>query len=377
MINIQEPTISSEKKPSSTVGPSSKMPAIPTAETASHTSTNKPKKKSKKGLLLSIVVGLLLLVGSGAGYWLTQQSQDIRQQASTPSYAGHTGYNYNTGQLITPGTQAWTDAIANGDQIAGTYYHGGNLYMIGGTETAWVKYAAQFANNPTAIEAINHSFSNPSDGRDTESRIITPRLSTTATDDTGYNAITLKDGKYYYLGIPITGTEYNGYFYIDQASLQRLNDNNLTWVPNGTGCGDITHDEIDCNAWHFTQCLNLGSGQNGVGCDVDNPNPTGTPHTPHPTTHPSPSPGPQCLDITLDNPDVELNEQTTFTCSEVTGADHYIFRVISPDSTITELAATGRVSEAYTVEQSGKYFAQCQICTGTVDTTCHEWEPLP
>lgn len=107
------------------------------------------------------------------------------------------------------------------------------------------------------------------------------------------------------------------------------------------------------------------------------------PSSPNPSNPPPPSPtptlppGPQCLDITMNNPAAEIGDQTTFTCGTVAGADHYIFRVINPDSTATQLNATGRISEAFSITESGTYYAQCQICTGANDSTCLPWETLP
>lgn len=43
----------------------------------------KPKKKTNFRTILGALVLVLLLVGGGAGLWLSQQSQDVRQQAST------------------------------------------------------------------------------------------------------------------------------------------------------------------------------------------------------------------------------------------------------------------------------------------------------
>jgi hypothetical protein len=79
----------------------------------------------------------------------------------------------------------------------------------------------------------------------------------------------------------------------------------------------------------------------------------------------------------MDNPTAELGDQTTFTCGEVTGAVSYVFRVMDPNGIISNLNATGQISAPYLINQSGTYFAQCQICTGSTQASCHDWETLP
>jgi hypothetical protein len=72
--------------------------------------------------------------------------------------------------------------------------------------------------------------------------------------------------------------------------------------------------------------------------------------------------------------DPEFGDAVTFTCGLVNGADHYIFRVIEPDGTIVNLQATGATSAQYTIDQAGAFAAQCQICTGAAESTCHPYE---
>lgn len=97
-----------------------------------------------------------------------------------------------------------------------------------------------------------------------------------------------------------------------------------------------------------------------------------------------PAVGPQCLSISLTNvsnptapatADPAFGDAVTFTCGLVAQADHYIFRVIEPDGTIVNLTATGATSAQYNIDQSGAFVAQCQICTGAAESTCHAYEP--
>lgn len=96
-----------------------------------------------------------------------------------------------------------------------------------------------------------------------------------------------------------------------------------------------------------------------------------------------PPTGPQCLSLSLTNvsnptapatADPELGDAVTFTCGLVNGAQRYIFRVIEPDGTIVNLQSTGATSAQYTIDQDGAFGAQCQICTGAADSTCHAYE---
>lgn len=97
-----------------------------------------------------------------------------------------------------------------------------------------------------------------------------------------------------------------------------------------------------------------------------------------------PAVGPMCLSISMTNAsnptapataDPEFGDAVTFTCGLVNGANRYIFRVIEPDGTIVNLTATGATSAQYNIDQSGAFVAQCQICTGAAESTCHAYEP--
>jgi hypothetical protein len=71
--------------------------------------------------------------------------------------------------------------------------------------------------------------------------------------------------------------------------------NGETWVPSGTGCV-TTEQKTDpnsphyCYRWHWTTCLNEGTGLSGVGCDVvGSSNPSNPPS--NPSNPPSNPPG--------------------------------------------------------------------------------------
>jgi hypothetical protein len=97
-----------------------------------------------------------------------------------------------------------------------------------------------------------------------------------------------------------------------------------------------------------------------------------------------PAIGPMCLDIDLVNSqngtplteDPSFGDTIKFTCAEVADIDNYTFRVIEPDGAIVNLDSTGMTSEAYTITKDGKHFAQCQICTSEDDLSCLDYEAL-
>ncbi len=95
-----------------------------------------------------------------------------------------------------------------------------------------------------------------------------------------------------------------------------------------------------------------------------------------PTPPPTNPPGPVCLNVTASKTKPQLNDSITFTCGQVNGANHYEFRIKSPDGKITNLSATGNVSQAFKVTKPGKHSAQCRICTGADASTCQGYESL-
>jgi hypothetical protein len=97
-----------------------------------------------------------------------------------------------------------------------------------------------------------------------------------------------------------------------------------------------------------------------------------------------PAVGPMCLSIsmnnlsnpTADSADPEIGDAITLTCGEVAEAQRYIFRITQANGAVTNLLATGRTSESFTIADAGGYVAQCQICTGASDDTCLPYEPI-
>ncbi len=146
-----------------------------------------------------------------------------------------------------------------------------------------------------------------------------------------------------------------------------------------TGCGQW--DQVcvgGTNAGHLCGDFAIVNDSCGGG-----PTPTVTPtSTPTPTPTPTPVVGPQCLNISTSIEDPEIGDNVTFTCAQVDQATRYKFQVVRQvdGQTVetTPLQATGRISEPYTVEQPGTYYAQCQICfkDDQNQEQCHAFEPI-
>ncbi len=144
-------------------------------------------------------------------------------------------------------------------------------------------------------------------------------------------------------------------------------------------CNDICTSNSQCTAADSRfRCLDTATGNKK--CRLPS-NPT--------SNTCQPPAGPQCLAVRLrkgdgvtpirfgDN-DPKRGESITIFCPDVEGADHYKFRVIEPDGTRQPVGASDNknISRPYTITRKGKFFAQCQICTGADNSTCNPWENL-
>ena len=211
--------------------------------------------------------------------------------------------------------------------------------------------------------------------------------------------------------------------YLTQTAYNNLPPGQI-WSPYNTGCGDGVHDNPDqttipgvgntnesyagdCSTWHFTQCLNEGTGVNGLGCDIiDTPNitteeppdepptepPTTQPPTGTPTGTPTAPPELLCTDLEMlnslgdlmegdDDQDLISGDQVRFRGSssdddnpEVT----FEFRILPPNTyawqnlTNTSSGSTAKnISAPYTVISSGHHIVQSRVCLSGV---CQAWE---
>ena len=150
----------------------------------------------------------------------------------------------------------------------------------------------------------------------------------------------------------------------------------------GTGGGGTTPPPTTTPTYSCgSPCTSDGQCQSGdasltcISGTCQNPNYPGAPNC-------QPPAGPMCLNITMKDAQgspvsqPSLGQTVNFECGAVSGADHYIFRVVEPDGNILDLTANGRNSSNYTIDQAGTYHAQCQICTGADASSCHSYEPL-
>jgi hypothetical protein len=98
----------------------------------------------------------------------------------------------------------------------------------------------------------------------------------------------------------------------------------------------------------------------------------------NPSVAPSPSPGLTCQYIVMNQKDVQVGDNVTFTCGSVAGATKYEFRVRLPNGTFQSVSAAndgGNVSAPVNISVAGDFRAQCRVCFGA-QQTCQEWEAL-
>lgn len=383
-------------------------------------------KKRPNTKLAGLLVVFFLVIGLFSSYLLSEEGQDNRQQASSSCKAG-TPYCVcgNSGCQIVPPTTitpppvledrfGWcgtcnperpateADWASTSLQISGTYLWKNpatgiiERYVIDlpSTHEAATLYGTNWPG-------VNDYIEDPDGVGDVE---IAPFLmcgtgngynTTNCTDNA--SCLIVEDGRCY-----LTTTAYQEQF-LDQG---------YTWVPDGTGCGEgatvggIATDSIDCVEYHFTTCLNQGSGVNGYGCDVEETNnndddtPTSTPPITLTTTVTQPptvtttAPGPVCSNIELldstgnvmagdddeslkSGDQIRLRATATNTSSAVVT---YEFRIWAPNmSSWTNLTNTSagssaaNVSAVYTINSSGHFVAQSRICVSGV---CQAWETV-
>jgi hypothetical protein len=81
----------------------------------------------------------------------------------------------------------------------------------------------------------------------------------------------------------------------------------------------------------------------------------------------------------MDKQEVEVGDQVVFQCGQVPEASRYIFRIKYPDGSIENIPAKSDIiyhSQPVTIESSGDYVAQCQICTDPSSDSCGPWETI-
>ena len=150
---------------------------------------------------------------------------------------------------------------------------------------------------------------------------------------------------------------------------------------SASGCGQV--DEV-CVGGNANRQL---CGQFNIinrSCDTivnpppgESPPPGATP-SPSPGATPSPPPGPVCVHIAMNRINPRVGDVVAFTCGAIPGVNKYEFRVKLPNGTIQALASLSgtdqiNTSANFTINQAGEFKAQCRICP---DNECQAWEPL-
>lgn len=156
-------------------------------------------------------------------------------------------------------------------------------------------------------------------------------------------------------------------------------------------CDSTCRTNAQCQAVNPNWICKFRNDCTGVTCPIGNcrlaSNDTSTqclPPTASPTASPTSTPAPLCISISMSSNSgsgvLNPGTQVTFTCGQVAGANRYEFRVILPGKQIVSLQPTiagSRVSQVYTLPNTGTFGAQCRICTGAAGETCTAWEELP
>jgi len=126
-----------------------------------------------------------------------------------------------------------------------------------------------------------------------------------------------------------------------------------TWVPDGVG---------GVAGWHWTKCLDAGSGMNGIGCDVVKTDGGGG------EEEKTVTPTLACVSLTKNKVDsaIEVGSVVTFTCAgsvTPTGATtlSYAFRLRKDAGSWQTLVANGATT-SYAVATAGTYEVQCKTC---------------
>jgi|GEM_PF-5538450 len=91
----------------------------------------------------------------------------------------------------------------------------------------------------------------------------------------------------------------------------------------------------------------------------------------------TPAIGPACMGVTMSKQSPTVGDTVTFSCGQVSSANHYEFRVKQPDGTIQTVVATAagnNVSQNFTVSQQGSFSVQCRVCSGSDASTCQPFE---
>ncbi len=378
------------------VSPVATATASSSPSTAPSDGANKTKISAK--FVLGGILLVLLVVGSGVGLYLSQKSQDLRQQASvydcTPWVCGSITESSCSVQTL------FTNTWCNG-QARWKWEAAGNSAACGGNPSAPRSSGCGdtiigLCPNPPNLPAVWCATFNCPQG-----------------DTTGDGECNVDDsGASYTTGVgrscpnPASGC--------GQVDIYSAEPSGSNW---GSYCG-YTFLNLDCGSQEsptptprVTPSPTPRVTPSPTPTPRVTPSPTPTPRvtpsptpsitptptprvtpsptpTPTPRVTPSPTPrvtptpspvGPMCLSISmiqLTTPETPpmFGDTVQFTCGQVNGSEiTYEFGIQTPDQRFQTLAATNRTSVPYTINQYGGFAAQCRIC---IAGQCQPWEPL-
>ncbi len=363
-------------------------------------SNPKKNKRNKRGAtkyILAAVFLLLLVVGAGAAYFLTQQNQDVRQQAYDAPGCSHTGGecgNDNdccgdlncfhglcfTGECKVNGESCSVDSDCCGGNCTNGICNEGGCKANGESCSGGLQCCSAYCDMSTnkcadAPFVCRDNGNYCDDNAQCCSSYCNSSNECADVPNDPYQCMVEANG-------PVTDKPecsedkenchcQNGDICDGTKCEKNIremceNDPNRYWCRNYKGYA------MTCCAPGYSCCSNTYGC-----CPIDNPTPPPSERPTPPPETPTPPPGPQCLDIgiTGGNPQ-EIGDQVSFICGKVAGVDHYIFRAKLPDGSIVPLAATGRQSAPLTIESYGRYYVQCQVCSGPSDDSCDPWENI-
>lgn len=347
--------------------------------------TPSPQKSPPLKLIVGGLMLFLLVVGSGAALYLSQTTQDLRQRA--------TGCTYWNGDPATEGSCDNRGGIIQ--ECKGGYWSApspGKCESLGGTASpvaSPITGSGCVGNNCTSPAggciAVHHCDQLQSNG---ECTVLNPDVRTGTVNAQEEANQTCKCVQVDVLNGE-NGSCVNGHINEDWTTLIGAAvvcpDSSANCSPSSPNPSPDTSPDPSpvtyfCNSDCTTnrQCK---TADNNYFCSEGkcrlNTNPD--------SAKCRPISGPMCLNISMINAldsstkiteDPKYGDVVKFACAQVEGITKYVFRVIEPDGVIKNLEATGRASEPYTIEKSGKFYAQCQICTENDPLSCHAFESL-
>lgn len=393
--NLQEdlekklkPEVASNEVPGSAAPKTDTVPSamnsMPTLENTNSIPPAQPKKTkfSPKGILATVVL-LLVVLGGGAGYYLTQMNQDIRQQAYPTNPC-------TPGQRVCEGNAVYTCTNS-----AGSYQHvttcSASQVCRSGACVAGPNVTPTPPATPPPGGGIDQCYGVaardcPNDpNRTCERQCLDDRSGGTYTSG-ACRGLTVDQ-------CAALGNQ-NGWtvqYCSGQQQTSGPQEGEFTNCGGNStnGCGQVDLLDGSGNVVGFViDETNCGGGG-------DNPPSTPRPDDDTPPPTPPTTPPPAGRPISCEriapygrpawNPEtVEVGNRLTFGCVTPTAESTVSFRVIEPGGNIVSLGQNpGGIlppgpgvlapSQPYTVRSPGSHTVQCRVCSGS---ECTAWEQV-